>query len=360
MNKSDRKNLYKCNKKDLLRIINSDDKTNKFSKIVSYIARHEMYEGDTKDDLYDLIYTARSELIAMDAKIHSDDKIKHSYEKLYCVNNNEQQRVKEFIRNPIGAINRELTNLSKTQNDPNETDEDVITYTNRLRTNSVMLVTQIGIDAGSNASRFNKYDDRTDIINRINKKIPGDASIDKELDRINSGTFGRLFRRPSKEYKAFEDSFNMYRDYKNANSGNVKKKKKNTNAYLSHLIPNYDPDSISENKEAWLNSLPKGQRKRAEFAMNVITSVKEHDEAKPFMNNVNNGVCGRPIDESTEVHKIDLNGKNQLEFQKDLGLDVGKKAVKNDKQADKEVVDIKNDNEIAKDENLEEDLKPII
>ena len=135
---------------------------------------------------------------------------------------------------------------------------------------------------------------------------------------------------------------------------------KNTNAYLSHLIPNYNPDSISENKEAWLNALPKGQRKRAEFAMNVITSVKEHDEAKPYMNNVNNGVCGRRIDESTEVHKIDKSGEYQKNFQNDLGLDVHKNAVKNDKQADKEVAVIKNDNEIAKDENLEEDLEPII
>ena len=363
MNKADRKELYKCNKKDLINLINSDDPKNKFSKVVSYIARHEMYGGETKDDLYDLIYTARNEFIALDAKAHMDDGFKKGYDKLHTIDKREQERVKEFIRNPVGAINRELTNLAKTQNDPNETDKDVIIYSNRLRTNSSMLVMQMGVDAGSRSSHFNKYDDRTDIMNRINKKIPNDASIDNALDRINSGMFGKLFRRPSKEYKAFEESFNMFRDHTKANSGDVQDLQKNTNAYLTHLIPDYDPNKIGEKKQEWLSHLSGGQKKRAEFAMDVIDSVKEHNEAKPFMNNVANAVNGRPIDESTEVNKIDLKAKDQLDFQNGLSNDIKNDVAKNKNDAakDNKVEAVKENNkEEAKADAPEDDLEPII
>ena len=362
MNKADRKELYKCNKKDLINLINSNDPKNKFSKVVSYIARQEMYGGETKDDLYDLIYTARNEFIALDAKTHMDDGFKRSYDKLHNVDKREQERVIEFIRNPVGAMTRELANLAKTQNDPNEVDEDVIVYSNRLRTNSTMLVTQIGIDASTRAPGFNKYDERTDIVNRINKKIPNDASIDKALDRINGGTFGKLFRRPSKEYKAFEESFNMFRDHTKANSGDTQDLQKNTNAYLSHLIPDYDPNKIGEKKQEWLNHLSGGQKKRAEFAMGVIDSVKEHNAAKPFMDNVNNGIQGRKINESIEANKIDLKAKDQLDFQNGLSNNIKYDAVKNNKVAkDNKVEAVKEkENKEVKAEAPEEDLEPII
>ena len=363
MKRSDRKSLYQCNKLDLLKVANTDDQ-NKFSNIVKYIARHGMSNGNTKDDLYDLIYTARAELIAQEAKIHKDDGFKHNYNKLFGIHKHEEQRVKDFIRDPINTIKTELVNLARKPGNPNEADEDVITYNNKIRANCVMLVTQLNIEASSQAPKYDKDLERTDITNRLTKKFSmrGDENIDKALDRVNSGVFGRLFRRPSKEYKNFEDSFNIFRNPNLANNGDVEDLQKKTDAYLKHLIPDYDPKQLSDKKEEWLDCLPKGQRKRAEFAMNVTEAVKESKANKVFMENVEKAAKGLPIDEAAYKGKRELDPifKEQEGFQQEIKNEINKDEINNNQPVVEEKAEKVKVAEEEKVEEVEDNIEPII
>ena len=333
MKRSERQKLYKCNTKDLIKLINDpkyrNNKEKQFSDIVKYIARHEMYKGNTQSELFDLVYTARSELIAQEAKEHKDSPVKLPYDKVGNVSEKGNTRIKDFIRDPINTMRNELRTLATNGLNDDVDDYDIQVYNNRLKHNAVTLYTELNVLKDQGQIRYGNYPERTDILSRLEKKIP-DANVGKALDRVSSGIFGRLFRRPSKEYKAFETALNEYREYGKAYSGNTEDLEKKTTAYLKHVIPEYDPKDIENKKEEWLNCLPKDKRRRAELALNVIESVNEHKEMKPYMDNVEKGMNGKKIDPSVDQDKPEKqNLDNQQEFQNNLIIDVEEKILGN-------------------------------
>lgn len=324
MKRSERQKLYKCDTKGLIKLINDpkykNNKEKQFSDIVKYIARHEMYKGNTKADLFDLVYTARNELIAQEAKEHKDSPVKLPYDKVGNVSEKGNSRIKDFIRDPVNTMRNELRTLATNGLNDDEGDYDIEVYNNRLKHNAVTLYTELNVLKDQGQVRYGNYPERTDILSRLEKKIP-DENVGKALDRVSSGIFGRLFRRPSKEYKAFETSLNEYREAGKAYSGNTEDLEKKTTAYLKHVIPEYDPKNIESKKEEWLNCLPKDKRKRAELAFNVIESVNEHKEMKPYMDNVDKGMNGQKIDPTVDQDKPEKI-VNQNDFQNDVAIDV--------------------------------------
>ena len=341
MNRAERRAAYSCNTKDLIKLINDpkykDNKEAQFNDIVKYIARHEMYHGNTKSDLFDLVYTARNELIAQEAKVHKDYYEPLPYNKIEGVSEKESNRIKDFIRDPIQSLRKEFKDLATNGVDNNETDYDKAVYNERLETNATMLFTELNVGNEKGMYEYGNHQDRIDVLSRLSKRLPKDANIDEAINRVNSGVFGRLFRRPSKEYKAFENSLKEFKDAGMAHAGNIDDLEKNTLAYLKHTIPEFDASKLAEKKAEWLSCLPKGKRGRAELAMNVMESISEHKEMKPYMDNVDKGVKGLPIDESVDKDKANQKD-SQIEFQKNLVVDLGNNEIQN--------------NEAVKEENL--------
>lgn len=331
MKRSERRALYECSTKGLINLINDpkykNNKEAQFTDIVNYIARHEMYGGNTKSDLFDLIYTAKNELIAQEAKEHYDSKQPISYASVNNVSKKEDARIKQFIRDPIKSLRTEFTNLANRPDDENEIDVDKLIFNNRLEVNATTLFTEISVDSQRGAHEYGNHIERVDIMSRLTKKLPRDANVDKAIERVNGGFFGRLFRRPSKEYTAFEKSLNEFRDAGKLHSGNVDGLENKTTEYLKHIIPEYDYAKSALKKEEWLSCIPKSKRGRAELAMSVLESIHEHKEMKPYMDNVNNSFNGRPIDESLNKAKLVNNLDNQMDFQNNLIVDMGEKEV---------------------------------
>lgn len=319
MNRKERRALNSCSKKGLIKLINdpkyTQNKAQQFPAIVGYLARHGLPGGATKGELMDLIYTARNELLAQAGSKHADSKQPFAYDDLGV----QDPRVKEFIRNPIGSIVREMDAFHNRQEDFSGMDDpDEVQYYQNLKTNADMLA----IELRSSVASKDKYEhkpDLIDVVSRLSKKMPEkDKDLDASMKRINSGLFGTLFRRPSKEFTAFKESFEMFRDPNKALSGNVADLEEKTTAYLKHVLPEFKY-SKGMDKEQFLCNLPKGKRARAEFAINVLDSINEHKEAKPYMDNVENAVNGRPIDKSLDQK---LEPVNQQAFQKDLQNDI--------------------------------------
>ena len=95
MKRKERRKLYTCDKKGLIELINDPkykgDKEKQFNAIIEYLARNEMVGSNTKNDVFDLAYTARSALIAQEAKEHINDDGSLSYENVV---NSENKVVK--------------------------------------------------------------------------------------------------------------------------------------------------------------------------------------------------------------------------------------------------------------------------
>ena len=323
MNRKERKALTSCNKKGLIKLINdpkyAQNKANQFPAIIGYLARHGLPGGSTKEELMDLIYTARSELLAQAAQKHADSNQPFAYDEL-GLNGVGDARVKEFIRNPIGAVHREMEAFHKRQEDFSQLDADEIRYYQRLKVNADTLAIELKVSA-DNKTKYESKADMLDVTARLAKKMPEkDADLGASLKRVNSGVFGTLFRRPSKEFAAFEESFKTFRDANRAGSGNVEDLEQKTTAYLKHVIPEFKY-SKDMPKQQWLDCLPKGKRARAEFCMNVLESIDEHKKAKPYMDNVEKAVNGKPIDKSVD-EPIAKNDVAQKEFQQELQKEV--------------------------------------
>ena len=319
MTKAEKKELNSCNKKDLIKLINNpryvQNKAMQFPAIVGYLARHGIPGGTTKDELKDLIYTARNELIAQAAQKHMEAKQPFAYDDLGGLKGAGDIRVKNFIKNPMRAIADEMKNFYERKENFEGMDPDEVQYYQRLKTNANMLAIELGID--SSAVRYEGQADRIDITSRLSKKMPEkDANLGASLKRVNSGFFGTLFRRPSKEFAAFKESFETFCDSSKAMSGNVDDLEAKTTAYLKHVIPNFKY-SKDMPKEQWLAALPKGKRARAGFCMDVLDSVAEHKTAKPYMDNVEKAVNGKPIDKSVDQPPVKEEIK-QEDFQKEV------------------------------------------
>ena len=325
MNSQEKKALNSCNKKDLIALINDPDyvanPANQFPAIIGYLARHGLPGGSTKEELMDLIYTARNELLAQSAKKHADSKEPFPYDNLGNLSKVNDARVKEFIRNPVGAVIREMETFNKRQEDFSQIqDPDEVQYYKNLKTNADTLA----IELKASVKEKNKYEHNpatVDIVCRLTKKMPEkDADLSASLKRINSGFFGTLFRRPSKEYKAFQDSFNFFRDPNSAISGNVEDLEKKTKAYLEHVIPGFKY-SKDMPKQQWLAQLPKGKKERAEFCMNVLESIEEHKQMKPIMDQVENAIAGKVVNNAQNPEPV-KEEVNQKEFQQELANNI--------------------------------------
>lgn len=323
MKRSERKELYKCNTKGLIALMNDpryiNDKNAQFNAVIGYLARHGMQGGNSKEEFMDLVYAAKDEFLAQAAKERASSNGAKAYDDL----GKNDARLKAFIRNPARSVQNEFTALAASKAGPQgEEDKDVVQFYNRIKVNANILAIELNIDANSPNLRPYKSD-LVDVMNRLTKKLLDNRmSPEEALKKANSGVFGSLFRRESKEFTAFKEAFNQFKDpAKSYNSGNVDNLEEKTTAYLKHLIPEYKY-SKDMPKQQLLSCLPKGQRARAEFAMNVMDSIHEHKEMKPTMANIDNAVNGRPVKEEAQPVANPIEQNKQVDFQKQLGNDI--------------------------------------
>lgn len=331
MRRSERNELYKCNTKGLIDLMNDprymNNKNNQFGAVLGYLARHGMSNGNSKGEFLDLVYAARNEFIAQAAKQHVGAKGKVAYDQL----GPGDAKLKAFIRDPLAVLQREMKGFAeRKENFAADEDPDIIEYYSRLKTNADILSIELGADVDHTRSHPENTD-LVDVMNRLNKKIPENATTPEEtLKKANSGFFGTLFRRQSKEFTAFKTAFDQFRDpTKVLNSGNVGNLEEKTTAYLKHLNPAFEYKKGMD-KEAFLANLSKGQKARAEFALNVLDSIAEHKEMKPYMENVDNAIKGKPVKEIAEP-KAEVNDpKIQDQFQNQIAVELGEAKESND------------------------------
>ena len=331
MRRSERNELYKCNTKGLINLMNDpryiNNKNNQFGAVLGYLARHGMYKGNTKGEFLDLVYAARNEFIAQAAKAHVGAKDKVAYDQL----GPGDAKLKAFIQNPLPVLQREMKGFAeRKENFAEDEDPDIVEYYGRLKTNADILSIELGADYDPTISHPDKVE-IADVMNRLTKKIPENANSPEEaLKKANSGFFGTLFRRQSKEFTAFKAAFDQFRDpTKVFNSGNVDNLESKTTAYLKHLNPAFEYKKGMD-KEAFLANLSKGQKARAEFALNVLDSIAEHKEMKPYMENVDNAIKGKPVKEIAEP-KAEVNDpKIQNQFQNQIAIELNEPMENND------------------------------
>ena len=344
MNKRERQALYRCDKKGLIRLINDPkykgNKEKQLDAVVEYIARHGMKGTQPKEDVFDLIYTARNEFVAQEAKEHMDSKYPLPYKDINGVGKLGNGRIKNFIDDPIKALKGEFTHLGNTLVNEDVNDPDKEEYNNNIINNLDISYKMINLSKDEGLVKYAGNPVRTDVTNRLMKKVPGN-DIDETIKKANGSNFiSRLFRRPSKQYKDFEESLKLFKEPGKANSGNTADLEKRTTAYLKHIIPDFEY-SKDMPKERLLDCLPKGKRGRAALAFNVLDSLNEHKEANEYMQNVENAVAGFEFDDKLDEKRL------QEEFQNEINNDIKEEIIidKGEKEpAKKNVQKVKEDN----------------
>ena len=352
MNKAELKELKTCTKKGLIDLINDpkyiNNKANQFPAIVGYLARAGL-SINSKESFMDLVYTARNELLAQAGQKAASSKQPANYD--LGLNGPAKARVQAFIKNPLASIQNEMKNFyERKENYDQIEDPDEVQYYVDLKTGANILNIELNVMGEQEKNKYEDRQDMVDILARVQKKMPdGDKNLDASLKRINSGFFGTLFRRKSKEYAAFEESFNTFRNANMALSGNTKDLEEKTNAYLKHTIPGFKY-SKDMNKEEILAALPKGKRDRAEFCINVLDSIAEHNQMKPYMDNVVKAAKGLPVEQKVQEANL-VNDEKQKQFQQeiknDLEPEVNEKVEEVAKEETKQV-QVEEQNEIVK------------
>lgn len=321
MNKRELKAAYDCSTAGLIRLMKDPkyhgQKEKLLDDVVEYIARSGMKGTTSKDDVNELIQTARAEFIAVEAQDHYYSHGVFSYKNIKDVSNGGDTRIKNFIKNPNQALQGEFVNLAKRLNASNPNDYDQAEYEENV-INNINPLNIVVIRSGEmGKNQFGGNLARIDVTSRLTGKI-ADKNIDDAMKRVNGNWFTRMFRNKSNEYKAFEESLKTFREPGKVISGNTEDLEKKTTAYLKKVVPNFKYTK-NMNKEEVLRGLSGNKKARAEFALNVLDSVSEHKTLKQYMENVENAVEGKNFDDNFDMRKAE-----QKEFQDNLILDISK------------------------------------
>lgn len=320
MNKRELKAAYDCSTAGLIRLMKDPkyhgQKEKLLDDVVEYIARSGMKGTTSKDDVNELIQTARAEFIAVEAQDHYYSHGVSSYKNIKDVSNAGDTRIKNFIKNPNQALQGEFVNLAKKLNASNPNDYDQAEYEENV-INNINPLNIVVIRSGEMGKNQFGGLARIDVTSRLTSKI-ADKNIDDAMKRVNGNWFTRMFRNKSNEYKAFEESLNTFREPGKVISGNTEDLEKKSTAYLKKIIPNFKYTK-NMNKEEALRGLSGNKKARAELALNALESVNEHKSLKQYMENVENAIEGKKFDD-----KLDEKKAEQKEFQDNLILDISK------------------------------------
>ena len=320
MNKRELKAAYDCSTAGLIRLMKDSkyhgQKEKLLDDVVEYIARSGMKGTTSKDDVNELIQTARAEFIAVEAQDHYYSHGVSSYKNIKDVSNAGDTRIKNFIKNPNQALQGEFVNLAKKLNASNPNDYDQAEYEENV-INNINPLNIVVIRSGEMGKNQFGGLARIDVTSRLTSKI-ADKNIDDAMKRVNGNWFTRMFRNKSNEYKAFEESLKTFREPGKVISGNTEDLEKKSTAYLKKIIPNFKYTK-NMNKEEALRGLSGNKKARAELALNALESVNEHKSLKQYMENVENAIEGKKFDD-----KLDEKKAEQKEFQDNLILDISK------------------------------------
>lgn len=320
MNKRELKAAYDCSTAGLIRLMKDPkyhgQKEKLLDDVVEYIARSGMKGTTSKDDVNELIQTARAEFIAVEAQDHYYSHGVSSYKNIKDVSNAGDTRIKNFIKNPNQALQGEFVNLAKKLNASNPNDYDQAEYEENV-INNINPLNIVVIRSGEMGKNQFGGLARIDVTSRLTSKI-ADKNIDDAMKRVNGNWFTRMFRNKSNEYKAFEESLKTFREPGKVISGNTEDLEKKSTAYLKKIIPNFKYTK-NMNKEEALRGLSGNKKARAELALNALESVNEHKSLKQYMENVENAIEGKKFDD-----KLDEKKAEQKEFQDNLILDISK------------------------------------
>lgn len=321
MNKRQLKAAYDCSTAGLIKMMKDPkyrgQKEKLLDDVVEYIARSGMKGTTSKDDVNELIQTARAEFVTIEAQDHYYSHGVSSYKDIKDVSKLGNGRIKNFIHNPNHALQGEFANLAKRLNESDPEDYDQAEYEENVLNNLNPLNVIVSRSGEMGKNQFGGNIDRIDVVSRLTGKI-ADKNIDDAMKRVNGNWFTRLFRNKSNEYKAFEESLNTFREPGKVIAGDTIDLDKKTTAYLKKIIPNFKY-SKGMNKEEVLAGLSGNKKARAEFALTVLDSVHENRTLKPYLENVENAIEGKNFDDNLDMKKAE-----QSEFQNNLILDISK------------------------------------
>ena len=326
MRKALKKALYKCDKKDFIQKFNRgyDDprKHHEFPDMMAYLGRYGMEGGKREGDLIEMIYIAKRTILAQSAKAHYEAEIDYfSYDWVGNLNIVDEQKIHDFIRDPIHAMSSGLRNAAREYDSKRETDPDKIEYNRRLVANCESLAQYFDAnyeECKEQLARYERKQDALDVLSRVTAALPANVkSLDAAFQKTKGGFFLRHFGRSSPEYNEFKAAFREYSDVQAINEGSQERVENASIAYLRHVIPDFEySDELS--KEEVLSRLHGTQKVRASFCFDVLKSINEHKNLQPYMTKVNKVINGIPLNESEMGQDVILENSFRKELIKDL------------------------------------------
>lgn len=179
-----------------------------------------------------------------------------------------------------------------------------------------------------------------DIKVRMECRLGGKQALANSLNATKGGFLSRLFGSSSTAYKNLDAAYQAFNNPKHVHYGDMDTMERASNQYLQHVFPSWKPgDGLP--KAADIAKLGDTQKARAQFCVNMLTSIEEEraiEEDFPSMVNA----CERKNIQFSSIPQANQElDNNQAYFQAALGkemeeLDNSNELISNDLEVIKE------------------------
>ena len=285
---------------------NYQDFKKAFNESMAYLARYyvDVTTQSSNNDLNEIAYVIKNEIAKMIAKkqIESNDN------DLNDMHDKENENlIKSLFSEPLETM---AYYIKEHKNDIIETIIDIDDKSN-LNYNYDSIQKKLL----SSKIQFQKFDlnnsqnQSFDILSSINANLPdAENAIDESINRQKPGFFEKLFRRTSKEYKSFINTFNGYKDKTSPLYGQNDYLKNSALLYLKHKFPNLNENETPTLEQ--INTLEGVGKERAFFCYNVVKAINENEQIQDRANDLVREIKHTKVDYPFKIE--------QEEFQKSL------------------------------------------
>lgn len=314
MTEEQKRKEFECSIQGFIKDFNERKYPNAFQALngsIAYIIRHGIVQDLTTCKLEELIYVAKNEI----AKLAAKDQIRFNEKDptYICHNNEENETVQQFLKNPTKAIGDMIENTDfKNLDDHN--DPDLKDFIHKYKNNANFIQTLCKNTAFNSMYNIFEYkkENSYDVLYSFESKLPN-TSIEESMTRQKPSFFEKLLRRTSREYKNFKDTFNAYRDKNAIANGTDKDVSAAAMAYLKHKFPNLGDGELPTQEQ--INSLTGAGKERAMFCLKFVETSKENETVQAKADQI-----------IAEVKNLDIQKNiNNDKFQNNLKKDINEK-----------------------------------
>ena len=235
----------------------------------------------------------------------------------YVQNEAEDLAAEMIMGNPAGyfkgsaeKLAHDLPNSSK----PNKNDADL--YYNCKRLAGLIFVD--GFNKGvTDLEKSPVFDIKVRMENRLGSK----QALVNSIDATKGGFMSRLFGTSSNAYKNLDAAYKAFNNPNHVNYGDMDTMERASNQYLRHVFPSWKPgDGLP--KAADIAKLGDTQKARAQFCVNMLTSIEEERAIEEDFPSLTRACENRNIDFSSVPQPNQELDDNQVNFQAALGKDM--------------------------------------